>query len=86
MESTESSQTSTPELPPNLSIEAVISGLASDLESLRSGRISVQQAQAAANLGKQVFNGMKLVVSARKMLSDAANEVPKVESDVPSGD
>jgi len=29
---------------------------------------------------------MKLVVLARKMLSDASNEVPKVESDVPSGD
>lgn len=80
MDGTENSQTPTPDLPLNLSIEAVISGLASDLESLRSGRISVQQAQAAANLGKQVFNGMKLVVSARKMLSGEANEVPALEA------
>jgi hypothetical protein len=81
MEDTENSPPLTPDLPPSLSIEAVISGLASDLESLRQGRISVQQAQAAANLGKQVFNGMKLVVTARKMLSSSANELPLTDGD-----
>lgn len=75
MEDTGNSPPLTPDLPQSLSIETVIAGLASDLESLRQGKISVQQAQAAANLGKQVFNGMKLVVSARKLLSSKAQTV-----------
>ena len=79
MEDTENSPPLMPDMPPNLSIEAVISGLASDLESLRQGKISVQQAQAAANLGKQVLNGMKLVVSARKLLSGQAQPVTQDE-------
>ena len=75
MEDMANTPADTPDLSTRLSIESVISGLASDLELLRSGTISVQQAQAAANLGKQVFNGMKLVVTARKLLESGANVV-----------
>lgn len=50
------------------SLDAVILGLASDLESLRAGRISVEDARVRAEMAKQIMNGVRLVVNAQKFL------------------
>lgn len=49
-------------------LDAVIAGLAADLESVRAGRMSVDAARAQADLAKQIFNGVRLVVNAQKYL------------------
>lgn len=46
--------------------------LIEDLQLLRSGKISVRDAMARAEIAKQVLRSAGLVVSARKYLSDAA--------------
>lgn len=51
-----------------LGIRAVIDGLASDLQDLRTGRINPAQAHATAALAKQFFNGARLVLLALKDL------------------
>lgn len=50
------------------SLDAVVSGLATDLELLRAGRISVADARARAEMAKQIMNGVRLVINAQKFL------------------
>lgn len=50
------------------SLDAVINGLAGDLAALRAGRISIEDARVRADLAKQIFNGVRLVVNAQKYL------------------
>lgn len=56
----------------SLGIEAVIRGLAQDLEQLRSGSISTQDAIARSLLAKQIFNGMRIYLQGTKLLADTA--------------
>lgn len=49
-----------------LGIRGVIDGLATDLQELRSGKISPVDAMARAHLAKQFFNGARLVLLAMK--------------------
>lgn len=49
-------------------IDDVICGLADDLDALRAGTISVADATARAALAKQIFNGARLAVNARRSL------------------
>jgi len=56
-------------------LEVVIGGMAADLEALRAGRISVPDARARAELGKQIIAGFRLVLSAQKYLADNARNV-----------
>jgi hypothetical protein len=49
-------------------IATIVRGLASDLQQVRNGTMSIQQASAQADLAKQLFNGLRLVIQARKFL------------------
>lgn len=62
-------------------LEMVILGLAGDLESLRQGAISVDDARARAELAKQIMNGVRMVINAQKFL--AANAIPFQGGDAP---
>lgn len=50
------------------SLETIIAGLAADLEAVRAGKMTVDAAKAQAELAKQIFNGVRLVVTAQKVL------------------
>lgn len=52
--------------------------LISDLEKLRAGEISVQQARAAAELARQVIRSMSLVVTAQRLIE--ARALPVTET------
>lgn len=55
-----------------LGIPRIISGLVADLDELRAGKISVNDAMARSMLAKQIFNGVRIYLNGTKMLSDAA--------------
>lgn len=59
----------------SLGVESIIRGLASDLDELRSGKISVQDAIARSMLAKQIFNGVRLYLNGSKILADNARSV-----------
>lgn len=58
-----------------LGLDNVILGLAGDLEQLRAGKISVQDAIARSLLAKQIFNGVRLYLNGTKLLSDRAKQI-----------
>ncbi len=58
-----------------LNIAAVIQGLAGDLDALRAGKITVQDAQARALLAKQIFNGVRIYLNGMSLLSGSAKPV-----------
>jgi hypothetical protein len=63
----------------HLDLDKVIRGLSSDLESLRAGKISVNDAIARSLLAKQIFNGVRLYLSATKLLASSAPAVERVD-------
>lgn len=63
------------------SLDDVIAGLAGDLEALRKGQISVNDAIARSMLAKQIFNGVRLHLNATKLLSDQAKPVAAIKTD-----
>lgn len=54
-----------------LDLDRVIKGLCSDLDALRAGKISVNDAIARSLLAKQIFNGVRIYLSASKLLSES---------------
>ena len=56
----------------SLGLHDVITGLASDLEQMRAGKISPQEGIARATVAKQLFNGVRLYLQAAKTLEGAA--------------
>jgi hypothetical protein len=56
-------------------LDTVILGLASDLFQLRAGSISVEDARARADLAKQIFNGVRLVINGQRVLQSRAHEI-----------
>lgn len=52
-----------------LDLDKVIKGLTTDLELLRAGKISVNDAIARSLLAKQIFNGVRIYLSATKLLA-----------------
>lgn len=58
-----------------LGIPRIIAGLVSDLDELRAGKISVNDAMARSMLAKQIFNGVRIYLNGTKLLSDAARPV-----------
>ena len=56
-----------------LGLPSIIAGLASDLEELRAGKISVNDAMARSAIAKQIFNGVRLYMNGTKLLSDNAS-------------
>ena len=57
------------------SLDDIIAGLASDLQSLRDGKISAADALARAALAKQLMGGVRLVVQAQVFLERRARLV-----------
>lgn len=61
------------------SLENIIAGLASDLEAVRAGSMTIEAARAQAEIAKQLFNGIRLVVNAQKYLEQRAIPVNSSE-------
>lgn len=61
-----------------LGIETIIKGLSNDLDELRAGRISVQDAIARSMLAKQIFNGVRIYLNGAKLLSDLAKPINEI--------
>lgn len=55
-----------------LGIPDIIRGLANDLDELRAGKISVNDAVARSMLAKQIFNGVRIYLNGTKLLSESA--------------
>ncbi|MBI0530899.1 hypothetical protein [Sphingomonas sp. TX0522] len=55
-----------------LGLPNVIAGLIGDLDELRAGKISVNDAVARSMLAKQIFNGVRIYLNGAKLLSDSA--------------
>lgn len=64
-----------------LGLQSVILGLVSDIEALRAGTISPQDALARAALAKQVFNGVRLHVAASQFIARTARDVSAIAAD-----
>ena len=64
----------------DLSLNKIIIGLTSDLDELRAGKISVNDAIARSMLAKQIFNGVRIYLNATKMLSATAQALPTAPS------
>lgn len=60
-------------------LPSIIRGLATDLDELRAGKISPKDAQVRADIAKQIFNGLRMVVSAQRYLSRKARPVEAIE-------
>ena len=52
----------------HLQLDGVIRGLCADLEALRAGKIGVNDAIARSLLAKQIFNGVRIYLTASKLL------------------
>lgn len=63
-----------------LDLDRVIKGLCSDLDQLRAGNISVSDAIARSLLAKQIFNGVRIYLSASKLLSENLPDVSLQEN------
>ena len=59
-----------------LGLPQVIAGLIGDLDALRAGSISVNDAMARSMLAKQIFNGVRIYLNGSKLLSDVALASP----------
>lgn len=55
-----------------LGLSAVIAGLVGDLDELRAGKISVNDAVARSLLAKQIFNGVRIYLNGTKLLAGRA--------------
>ncbi|MFN3833767.1 MAG: hypothetical protein ACK4SQ_16195 [Allorhizobium sp.] len=60
-------------------VPEIIRGLAGDLKDLRAGKITPKEAQVRADIAKQIFNGLRLVVSAQKFVSQKARQIQAIE-------
>jgi len=58
-----------------LGLTDIIRGLARDLDELRAGQITVQDAIARSLLAKQIFNGVRIYLNGTKMLADRAKPI-----------
>ena len=59
-----------------LSLDKVILGLVSDLEQLRAGKIGVNDAIARSLLAKQIFIGVRIYLTANKLLQGTPTAAP----------
>lgn len=55
-----------------LNLATLVRGLIEDLNDLRSGRISVREAHARAELARQILRGVHYVVTAQKFIESQA--------------
>jgi hypothetical protein len=61
-----------------LGLVQVINGLVSDLQELRAGKISTQDAIARSLLAKQIFNGVRIYLTGTKLLAERAKPVAAI--------
>ncbi|WP_290494440.1 hypothetical protein [Hyphomonas sp. UBA4494] len=61
-----------------LGLQDVIKGLAADIQGLRDGKVSIQDAHARAALAKQLFNGCRIYLQAVKTIEAAAKRIEQV--------
>lgn len=61
-------------------IPGVVRGLARDLDDLRAGKITPKEAQVRADIAKQMFNGLRIIVQAQRFLSEKAKPVAAIEA------
>lgn len=59
----------------SLGLVNIIRSLADDLDALRNGQITVQDAIARSMLAKQIFNGVRIYLNGTKLLSDQAKSL-----------
>ncbi|MDR3495340.1 MAG: hypothetical protein P4L82_12135 [Ancalomicrobiaceae bacterium] len=59
------------------SIDAIITGLVTDLEDLRTGKISTREAQARAQLAHEIMRGINLVIRGQQILEQRAKMIGK---------
>jgi hypothetical protein len=59
-----------------IGLESIIAGLVSDLDDLRAGTISVNDAVARSMLAKQIFNGVRIYINAGRLLADVPPALP----------
>jgi hypothetical protein len=57
-------------------LPAIIRGLAADLQSRRAGLITIDDARVRAEMAKQLFAGLRLVISANKHLEQNMKSLP----------
>lgn len=65
----------------NLNLDKIITGLAGDLEDLRAGKISTNDAIARSMLAKQIFNGVRIYLNGTKLMSDRAKTVEAIDQE-----
>ncbi len=63
-----------------LGLENIIAGLVADLNELREGKISVNDAMARSMLAKQIFNGVRIYLNGTKLLSQNAKAIEGLEA------
>jgi hypothetical protein len=64
-----------------LGLPAIVAGLVCDLDELRAGTISVNDAMARSMLAKQIFNGVRIYLNGTKLLSDRAKPISESAED-----
>ncbi len=75
-----SAQSETSPLNERFDLEAIIQGLASDLVAVRMGKMTVDAARANAEIAKQLFNGVRLIVNVQRTLEGAARPIELPEA------
>ncbi len=68
-------------VPEGIDLAQFTKELIGDLRGLRSGRISIPQARASAELARQIIRSMHLVVSAQKLIEERAKPLNGETSD-----
>lgn len=68
-----------------LGIPSIIAGLCADLDQLRKGEISINDAMARSMLAKQIFNGVRLYMNGTKLLADNAKPAALASSTPSTG-
>lgn len=64
-----------------LRLDEMITGIASDLVSLRAGGITIEDARVRAEMAKQYLAGVRMIVTARKYLQENARLIGSEATD-----
>lgn len=69
------------ELPADLDLIDFTKALIGDLNGLRTGRVTIPQARASAELARQIIRAMHLVVNAQRLIESRAKTVGGEDQD-----
>ncbi|WP_025593108.1 hypothetical protein [Agrobacterium tumefaciens] len=62
-------------------VPEIIRGLHADLIELRAGKITVIEAKTRAEIAKQIFNGLRMVVQTQRYLSEKAKPIAHISEE-----